>query len=210
MITIVSAANKHLFDLELEDAFKLRHKIFKEKLNWDVSTFGAFEIDQFDFSDATYLLYIEETVKGVWRILPTTGRYMLKNAFPQMLDGEDPPVDSGIWEVSRLAVQENLNLDNGLASVGRITAEMLCGLTEFAMANGVHEILSVQDVRITRLQARLGCRPYRLSSQQMIGNVLCELGRFRINPQVLTGLRHHSGISGTVLNPQFTHLVEAA
>lgn len=210
MITVVNQANQHIYRRELGQAFELRRRIFKDKLNWDVSVIGNYEIDQFDFSDAIYLLFIDGAVKGVWRVLPTLGAYMLKDAFPQMLEGEAAPRNARIWEVSRLAVQENLKLDGGLNSVGRITAELLCGLAELAIESGVGEILSVQDVRITRLQSRLGCRPYRLSRQHLVGDVMCELGRFRIDEKLLHTLRRNAGVSGPVLAPHDSFSITSA
>ncbi len=49
---------------EPEGFFRLRRKVFKEKLNWYVSVIGEFESDQFDLSDVLYLLYIDEPTYG--------------------------------------------------------------------------------------------------------------------------------------------------
>lgn len=59
MIIVVNRDNKHMYRQELEQAFELRRRVFKEKLKWDVSVIGKYEIDRFDFTDAIYLLFIE-------------------------------------------------------------------------------------------------------------------------------------------------------
>lgn len=61
---------------------RLRGRVFKERLDWDVSVTGGLEIDQYDALNPTYLLVIEQrAVVGCVRLLPTTGANMLAHTF---------------------------------------------------------------------------------------------------------------------------------
>ena len=79
--------------------------MFKERLDWDVSVSDGLEIDQYDTFKPTYLLALEQRdVVGCVRLLPTTGRNMLADTFPVLLDGHAAPKATRIWESSRFCV----------------------------------------------------------------------------------------------------------
>lgn len=81
---------------------RLRGRVFKERLDWDVSVRDGLEIDQYDTFKPTYLLALEKSdVVGCVRLLPTTGRNMLADTFPVLLDGNPAPRAARIWESSR-------------------------------------------------------------------------------------------------------------
>ena len=75
-----------LFQKYSDDIYKLRHKVFKEKLNWKVETIeGNKEIDYFDsLEDLYYVIAIDDNKKliGCMRLLPTINDYMLEKVFP--------------------------------------------------------------------------------------------------------------------------------
>ena len=84
---------------------RLRGRVFKERLDWDVSVSDGLEIDQYDTFKPTYLLAVEQDeVVGCVRLLPTTGRNMLADTFPVLLDGHAAPKATNIWESSRFCV----------------------------------------------------------------------------------------------------------
>lgn len=94
-----------LYDKYINDIYKLRYKVFKEKLNWDVSTIdNDKEIDCFDLiEDLHYIIVVEnEQLLGCIRLLPTMNDYMIEKVFPQLLD--NIPKDKDLWEGSRFAV----------------------------------------------------------------------------------------------------------
>jgi N-acyl-L-homoserine lactone synthetase len=84
---------------------RLRGRVFKDRLDWDVSVSDGLEIDQYDTFKPTYLLAVEQRdVVGCVRLLPTTGRNMLADTFPVLLDGHAAPAAARIWESSRFCV----------------------------------------------------------------------------------------------------------
>ncbi len=63
---------------------KLRAKVFKGRMGWDVPVISGMEIDGYDAIDPMYMLMRapEGVLCGCWRLLPTEGPYMLKDSFP--------------------------------------------------------------------------------------------------------------------------------
>ena len=85
----------------------LRHRVFKERLGWSVTSIEGREHDKYDDLRPVYLLCRNEhdEVEGCWRLLPTTGPYLLKDVFGELLHGHPAPQDTRIWEISRFAIQ---------------------------------------------------------------------------------------------------------
>ena len=92
----------------LDSMFRLRSAAFSDRLGWDVSSLRGREIDRFDDLDPTYMIARDrirpQRALGCWRLLPTTGSYMLRDVFPELLDGNPVPRDPRVWEISRYAV----------------------------------------------------------------------------------------------------------
>src|SRR3954466_2154793 len=103
MKVIVRTRTELLCDSELTMGMhRLRGRVFKERLDWDVSVSDGLEIDQYDTFNPTYLLVVDHRhVVGCVRLLPTMGRNMLADTFPVLLDGNAAPKATGIWESSR-------------------------------------------------------------------------------------------------------------
>ncbi|GAA0033889.1 hypothetical protein BROWWM01_80210 [Bradyrhizobium ottawaense] len=119
MKVIVRSRASLLHDSELTlGMHRLRRRVFKDRLDWDVSVRDGLEIDQYDTFDPTYLLALEKSyVVGCVRLLPTTGRNMLADTFPVLLDGNPAPRAATIWESSRFCVDTKsaaATVDNGL------------------------------------------------------------------------------------------------
>ncbi len=205
MIRIVTPDVAGQFTAELEAMHRLRYRVFKERMNWDVPVVDGMERDRFDDCRPTYVLAYDvmKIMAGAWRLLPTTGPYMLRDVFPDLLEGTPPPCHPGIWETSRFAVDCDLDTADGLKAVNRITAEMFCGLLEHCLANGIHEMITVYDARIARLLGRLGgprwSTPKWRSGRHQIGDTRAYAGRWDVAPEILLAIRERGGIAGSVL-----------
>src|SRR5882757_5318806 len=86
--------------------FRLRRRVFKERLDWTVSVSGDLELDVYDALNPTYLVMLsgKRQVVGCVRLLPTTGPNMLADTFPDLLTGLKPPRSSRVLESSRFCV----------------------------------------------------------------------------------------------------------
>lgn len=210
MITVVTPKLRDFYAAEIEQMHRQRHRIFKERMNWDVRSIGGLEIDEFDMLDAIYLIAGDAGVQGTWRILPTTGPYMLRNVFPQLLEGRDPPDSPAIWEMSRFSIEDRPQDDDSLAAVSRISGELFCGLVEYALTQGITEVWTAYDILVARLLKRIGCKPMWQSGRQRIGRTIAVAGAFEISERVLQELRRVNGFPNSVLAPAVPHLKQRA
>jgi acyl homoserine lactone synthase len=105
MQLITSNCYGHFID-DLAEMHRLRYRVFKERLDWDVQFSGDMEIDEFDALRPAYLIQraSDNRVQGCVRLLPSTGPTMLRDTFPVLLDGAPAPTNTVIWESSRFAL----------------------------------------------------------------------------------------------------------
>src|ERR1700731_698793 len=91
---------------DIAEMHRLRYRVFKERLDWDVQFSGDMEIDEFDALHPAYLIQLarDNRVQGCVRLLPSTGPTMLRDIFPVLLDGRPVPIRPAIWESSRFAL----------------------------------------------------------------------------------------------------------
>lgn len=134
----------------------LRYNTFKTRLGWDVPVANEMEIDQFDQLDPVVILaQVDNQVAGCMRLLPTTGEYMLKDTFPQLLNGEKAPQNPNIMEISRYAV----NTQSGAcdkAGINNISMALLRQLYLYAAKSGIKEYVFATTVSFKRYLKRIG------------------------------------------------------
>lgn len=189
MSGIVVARSTEMFrnrDLT-EKMFRFRHKVFREKLNWEVKSHDGMERDDYDDLNPIYMVSrnSRKEVEGSWRLLPTTGPYMLKDTFPQLLRGEKAPENPAVWEISRFAVSPAANSDRVQAKLNKVTFAMIKGALEFAEENGIRHYVFATSVALERLFKVLGLPVYRFGDRkaQRIGKVLSVACWVDINDQ---------------------------
>lgn len=192
MIDVVTPDLYATYASELRLMFQQRYRVFRQRMGWEVSGKQGEERDEFDELYPIYLLAFGEKQElvGSWRFLPTTGRYMLRNVFPQLISGTKAPYHPLVWEGSRFAVESR---------GARTSSELLCAVTETCIALGIRELITVYDARMERLLPRLGCPPKWQSQPCLIGDALAYTGRFDMNHATLASLRSVAGIQGSVI-----------
>ena len=91
---------------DLENMLRLRARIFRDRMGWDVQVENGMERDGYDALAPHYLLMKRRdgALQGCMRLLPTLGPNMLRDVFPALLAGRPAPADRHTWEVSRFAV----------------------------------------------------------------------------------------------------------
>lgn len=183
---------------------RLRKKVFQDRMKWSVHvTKNGLEIDQFDISDAVYLLAVdhEERVRGSWRLLPSTGPTMIRDIWSQSLSSNPMPSRNDVWEASRFSVDTEGSVnEGGLNSVGQVTGELFLGLTELCLANNIKHIFTLYDARIARLLKRLDCSPSVISQKFKIDSHDSQTGRFDITIDMLRKIQNATGIHHSILS----------
>lgn len=174
-----------LDQLATASMYRFRHKVFSQRLGWEVASCNDMEIDVFDAADPCYMLVRDQNadVVGCWRLLPTTGPYMLKDTFAQLLCGEDAPRTKRIWECSRFAVESSETGDLAQATLSPVTFAMIRAVYDFAVREGIDEYVMVTSVSLERLLRRLGIPIERFGDghAQRVGKVLSVACRVAIN-----------------------------
>ena len=154
---------------DLWEMHKLRAKVFKDRLGWEVPILSGMEIDGYDALDPMYMMIREPgggTLRGCWRLLPTEGPYMLKDSFSQLLHGQEAPEDARIWELSRFAIETDGNACFGFSE---ITMESIGEIISHGYHAGIDQYVTVTTTAIERLLRRAGVVTRRFGSPMMIG-----------------------------------------
>src|SRR5258707_15568424 len=87
----------------LTEMYRLRRRVFKDRLDWAVSVSGDLELDVYDALNPTYFLVMsgEDNLVGGVRLLPTTGPTILADTFPSFLAGQPAPHSEKILDSTR-------------------------------------------------------------------------------------------------------------
>lgn len=161
--------------------YRLRHDVFHDRLGWDVVSDNGMEHDEFDELDPVYVLAKRDLeVRGCWRLLPTTGSYMLKDVFPQLLHGQAAPQHPDVWELSRFAAATDGTEKAGFG-LSKLPIEMIRLAFNFAKENGIRRYVSVTTVAVERMFRKLGVSVTRFGAPIKIGRVLAVAGTFEID-----------------------------
>ncbi|WP_035978060.1 acyl-homoserine-lactone synthase [Bradyrhizobium sp. th.b2] len=202
MKVIVRTRAALLRDFELAMGMhRLRGRVFKERLDWDVAVAGGLEIDHYDALKPTYLLALERRdVVGCVRLLPTTGRNMLADTFPVLLDGHAAPRAARIWESSRFCVDTKnvaATAENGLREA---TYLLFAAMIEWGQERDLQAIATVTDLRMERILRRAGWHLDRLGAPRQIGATKAVAGLLPVTVEALGAIRAAGKISGRAID----------
>jgi N-acyl-L-homoserine lactone synthetase len=148
-----------------------RHKVFVEQLGWELRTQDGEELDQFDRPDTVYVVAQDDDgqVLGCARLLPTTRPYLLREVFPQLLNGLPPPCSQDVWELSRFAA---VDLNNPAPAQEQLSSpirvELLHESVAYAATQGAKRLISVSPIGVERLIRRAGFHAHRAGPPMII------------------------------------------
>jgi acyl homoserine lactone synthase len=178
---------------ELWEMYRLRAKVFKERMGWEIPIMSGMEIDGYDALDPYYML-ISDPSKGLcgcWRALPTVGPYMLKDTFPELLYGQPAPEDPKIWELSRFAIEADGPQGFGFSG---ISLDALREIVKFGDKMGIKHYVTVTTASIERMMRRAGFAVTRFGPPMRIGVENAVALNFDIGEQT------HEALFGKMLN----------
>ncbi|MGO3930468.1 acyl-homoserine-lactone synthase [Rhodopseudomonas pseudopalustris] len=197
MIRVISHENSERFALTLDQMFRLRHELFVKERGWkDFDKDGLYEQDRYDNEHAVYLTCLDdaEAVVGCMRLYPTTLPHMLSEHFRDFVDGEIPSSDTTI-EMTRLGIRPSRR-------GGRTYHELLLGVLEYCLENRIQEATGlVRHARIPIAQA-IGFYPEIIGPVRLVDDDPVVAVRFDMTTEALARVRRHSGIAGSVLEPE--------
>jgi N-acyl-L-homoserine lactone synthetase len=186
---------------ELHAMHRLRYRVFKERLDWDVRTAGGYEIDSFDALKPHYLILrsADGRVDGCVRFLPSTGPTMLRDTFPMLLEGRAAAEDADVWESSRFALDLPPSSQKGAGGIAVGTYELFAGMIEFGLSRNLSRIVTVTDLRMERILRRAGWPLARLGEPRTIGSTRAVAGHLSVSDEALDAVRRNGGFHGPVL-----------
>lgn len=177
--------------------FRMRYRVFHERLQWDVKCDDGLESDEFDDLHTLYLLAADEDgdTRGGWRLRPTTLPYMMGDvaAFRSLLHGQAAPRSPKVWEISRFAV----DTDSAAAAFGfnEVARTLIHSTIQFAVDNQIDQYVMVVSTSVERLLRNTGLVLHRYGPPVRIGKVLTVACRLDVDAHTRHVILGHPAVS---------------
>ncbi|MEO1562858.1 MAG: acyl-homoserine-lactone synthase [Pseudomonadota bacterium] len=200
MLLVVDALNKDKYWPLLDEMYRLRARVFNERLGWEVKVENGMEIDEFDYLDPAYVIGLDDNgeVVSCVRALQTTGNHMLSDVFYEILGGQPPLRSVSLWESTRFCVDTN-RLSNRSESISLAMCEIMIGSLEFAQRSGIEDIITVIDPIIDRLLKRTDNAPYDYVGEKVrFGKTYALAALLDCTDERINRVRNFAGIHGDV------------
>jgi acyl-homoserine lactone synthase len=160
-VHIVTPENESLYKVQMDHAYRLRHRVFLEQQGLCALTDpDGHALDEFDNKNAVHMLYIDQgKVLGYQRLLPTTRPHLLSDVIPELCLGE-PPVGAHIWEMSQHCIAPDHRA--GVSSASSVANILGLALVEWGLECGVTRfVIEIEPIGILPL-VQLGFQPVPL------------------------------------------------
>ena len=153
---------------DIRGMHRLRFRVFRERLQWDIPAMDEQERDEYDNCNPVFVMVRNDAdeVIGCCRLLPTTGPYMLKDTFPELLGQQSCPVARDVWEISRFAVDKDARSGFGFST---LPAGMIAEVVRYALKQGIKHYVFVTTVAFERMLRRMGVNCERFGAPRQIG-----------------------------------------
>lgn len=165
--------------------FADRKRVFVDLLRWDIPVVaGRFEIDQYDTSDATYLIAADANGghAGSLRLLPTVAPHILSDLF-EALSENGAPRGGRIFEITRLCLPTRL----GAAGRLRVRNRLISAMVDHALECGIAALTGVVTSDFRNQVLAMGWRCAALGPPTVVNGKM--LGAFRIDIDAATPAR---------------------
>jgi acyl homoserine lactone synthase len=169
MFVVIEQYNAHKYSHLIDEMFRLRARIFRDRLRWDVRVADGKERDKYDNEGPVYIIYTDSEareVKGSLRLLPTTGPTLLADVFADTLPDAVHLSAPTIWECSRFCLDDKI-LDKQQRLFA--SAVLIAALGDVAIRAGIESIIGNFDATMLRLYRRIGCEFEILGSTSRYG-----------------------------------------
>jgi len=171
VIVVVEQHNAHRYASLLEKMFRLRARVFRDRLKWNVQVVDGKERDRYDDERPVYVIYTDDLcseVKGSLRLLPTTGPTLVADVFSDTLPDALHLYAPTIWECSRFCLDEKI-LASGIEGIVFASRVLIAALGDVAIGAGIESIIGNFDAPKLRLYRRIGCEVEVLGSTSRYG-----------------------------------------
>ena len=141
-------------EVELRQAYHLRHRVFAEKLKWVPERKDQLESDVYDAWSTSIGLFSSQQLLGMVRMTPAPLPFMLESEFSGCLVGSHhvrKELDTA--EITRLAVDPAI-ADRGLSA--KLMRTIFKGMYHWTLANNIRYTYLVVESRLLRVVQRIG------------------------------------------------------
>ncbi len=177
----------------LDQSFRLRKRVFADRLGWDVSVSRHRERDRYDDLHPAYLLWCDEDQRQLYgsvRLMPTTGPTLLYDVFRETFPDVCDLIAPGIWEGTRMCIDEDaIDRDFPGMRPDRAFCLLLLALCEAALANGINTMISNYEPHMRRVYQRAGAELDELGHSDRYGRHPVCCGAFEVSHRVLGAMR---------------------
>ncbi len=187
MIVVIEQYNAHEYSDLMDEMFRLRARVFRDRLRWDVQVRDGKERDKYDDEGPVYLIYADDEsrkVKGSLRLLPTTGPTVLADIFSDTLPDAVHLSAPTIWECTRFCLEDDILSRGHREELLIASAVLIAALGDVAIRAGIESIVGNFDSTMLRLYRRIGCEVEVLGSTQRYGRPVY-LGLFPISEPIV-------------------------
>jgi acyl-homoserine lactone synthase len=139
-VHVVTSANRHLYERELDEHHHIRHRIYVEELKWRGLTprNDHREYDQFDKPESVYLLGLEAGhVVGGLRLVPTTGPHLINDVFARFASIRGVPRQPDIAEWTRIFVVPERREEHTGSKIG---STVIASMIDYGLEEGLSGI----------------------------------------------------------------------
>ena len=202
MLAVVTRHNAFLYSDALDQMFRLRHRIFVERMGWEaLRKPDQIERDAFDTNDAIYLLLMEEdgTVIGSHRLLPTVRPHLFSELFGDFCNVKGVQVGPRVYELNRTCVDEE-RLPRDRREWAR--KQIMAGLMEFCVQVGIESftVLTPLDILFRYLLIGWDIKP--LGVPREVDGVKQAAVSVRVSKPALEAVREAFSVAAPIV----THL----
>jgi acyl homoserine lactone synthase len=187
MIVVIQQYNAHEYSDLLDEMFRLRARVFRDRLGWDVQVADGKERDKYDDERPAYLVCADDEsrkVKGSLRLLPTTGPTVLAEIFHDTLPDAVHLSSPTIWECTRFCLDDHGSGFGQREELLVASTALIAALGEVALAAGIESIVGNFDSTMLRVYRRIGCEVEVLGSTQRYGRTVY-LGLFPVSESIV-------------------------
>jgi len=198
MIKVITAQNADDNADLMEAIWRFRHKQFVERLGWrELSSEDGREHDRFDNDDAIHLAVTsQDAIVGYTRLLRTSGPHLLRDVYPELMQGEIWPQAADIYEWTRCISDEKAG------RIGDVQAShlLITGVLEFCITAGIRGLIVETHPKLVTWMLETGYDVKTLATPQSINGVPVVAVYIEASRKALD--RHHAmfGITGSVLD----------
>lgn len=128
MIHLVSSANKHLYERQLVEFHRERHRQFVVERGWSLRSVDDGEYDEYDDEHALYLIGLSPAgeIEVGCRIRTTALGGVLPDVFPHLIADSEPSVrEMGVYECTRYFAVSSARGKRGFEARSKLHLAML-------------------------------------------------------------------------------------